>query len=220
MPPDASTPIPLAFDQLREHPAAVPDARGGSTAHEQFPIPIPRDGSIADLLREARQPDRRFAAVICESIERVARRMYVGTKIEYELEQAGVVLCAAGEPIVTGRRTKRATPKRLERGMERLLDQLMAEDDDGDPGSAAAFRKGIRSRFDDLARQRQPIVDQLTQHEAATASPAHGDPTLLEAIPELSLRFTHYQSRSNGSRPQRRSSSRSCAECASRRRCR
>ncbi len=84
--------------------------RGTSLAHQQFDIPIPRDGSVADLLTEAQRPDRRFAAVICESIERVARRTYFGTKIEYELEQAGVALCAADEPIVTGPRAKRATP--------------------------------------------------------------------------------------------------------------
>ncbi|MFJ6589573.1 recombinase family protein [Streptomyces violaceusniger] len=84
--------------------------RGNSLAHQQFQIPIPRDGSVADLLDEAQRPDRRFAAVICESIERVARRTYFGTKIEYELEQAGVALCAADEPIVTGPRAKRATP--------------------------------------------------------------------------------------------------------------
>ncbi len=86
------------------------DQRGRSLAHQQFAIPIPRDGGIADLLDESERPDRRFAAVICESIERVARRTYFGTKIEYELEQAGVALCAADEPIVTGPRAKRATP--------------------------------------------------------------------------------------------------------------
>ncbi|MGW7423653.1 recombinase family protein [Streptomyces sp. NPDC054813] len=84
--------------------------RGNSLAHQNFKIPIPRDGSVADLLEEAQRPDRRFAAVICESIERVARRTYFGTKIEYELEQAGVALCAADEPIITGPRAKRATP--------------------------------------------------------------------------------------------------------------
>ncbi|MEU9992071.1 recombinase family protein [Streptomyces sp. NPDC048045] len=86
------------------------DERGNSLAHQNFKIPIPRDGSLADLLAEAQRPDRRFAAVICESIERVARRTYFGMKIEYELEQAGVALCAADEPIVTGPRAKRATP--------------------------------------------------------------------------------------------------------------
>ncbi|WP_328410783.1 recombinase family protein [Streptomyces violaceus] len=84
--------------------------RGSSLAHQNFKIPIPRDGSVADLLEEAQRPDRRFAAVICESIERVARRTYFGTKIEYELEQAGVALCTADEPIITGPRAKRATP--------------------------------------------------------------------------------------------------------------
>jgi hypothetical protein len=87
-----------------------PGARGHSQAHAQFGIPIPRDGGIADLLAESVRPDRRSAAVICESIERVARRTYFGTKIEYELEQAGVALLAADEPIVTGHRAKRATP--------------------------------------------------------------------------------------------------------------
>lgn len=86
------------------------DERGRSLAHRRFNIPIPRDGGISDLLEEAQRPDRRFAAVICESIERVARRTYFGTKIEYELEQTGVALCAADEPIVTGHRAKRATP--------------------------------------------------------------------------------------------------------------
>lgn len=84
--------------------------RGNSLAHQNFKIPIPRDGSVAELLEEAQRPDRRFAAVICESIERVARRTYFGTKIEYELEQAGVTLFAADEPIITGPRARRATP--------------------------------------------------------------------------------------------------------------
>ncbi|MEO3790872.1 hypothetical protein ABGB14_11690 [Nonomuraea sp. B10E15] len=41
------------------------------------------------MLAEAKRPDRRFAAVICEPVERVARRTYFGTKIEYELEWPG-----------------------------------------------------------------------------------------------------------------------------------
>jgi site-specific DNA recombinase len=73
--------------------------RGSSDAHHQFDLPIPRDGSIADLLAEAQRPDRRFVAVVCESIERVARVTYFSTKIEYELERAGVALLAADEGI-------------------------------------------------------------------------------------------------------------------------
>ncbi|WPB88176.1 recombinase family protein [Streptomyces malaysiensis] len=74
--------------------------RGRGHAHEQFQIPIPPgDGSIQDLLEEAERSDRRFDAVICESVERIARTAYFGTKIEYELEQAGVPLLASDEPI-------------------------------------------------------------------------------------------------------------------------
>lgn len=84
-----------------------PDLRGGSNAHERFEIPIPRDGGINDLLEEAKRPDRRFDAVICESIERVARRTYYGTKIEHDLERVGVALLASDEPILLN--GKRAT---------------------------------------------------------------------------------------------------------------
>jgi site-specific DNA recombinase len=62
------------------------ETRGTGTAHEQFDIPIPRDGGIADLLAEATRPERRFVAVVCESIERIARVTYFSTEIEYELE--------------------------------------------------------------------------------------------------------------------------------------
>lgn len=75
------------------------DLRGQSDAYQAFDIPVPRDGSIADLLAEAQRPDRRFVAVVCESIERIARTTYYGTKIEHELEQAGVALLAADEGI-------------------------------------------------------------------------------------------------------------------------
>ncbi len=45
--------------------------------------------------------------MICESIDRVARRTYYGTMIEHEPERAGVLLVAADEPMHAGR--KRAT---------------------------------------------------------------------------------------------------------------
>ena len=103
--------------------------RGYGHAHERFAIPIPRDGGIQDLLDEATRPDRRFVAVVCESIERVARRTYFGTKIEYELEQVGVALLAADEPLALdatrpkgGRSRKRATPL-----LTRRVKQAIAE---------------------------------------------------------------------------------------------
>jgi len=86
--------------------------RGHGHAHEQFQIPIPRDGGIADLLAEAERPGRRFDVVICESIDRIARRTYIATEIEHRLEQAGVRLIAADEPVVlpgSGRKAKTAT---------------------------------------------------------------------------------------------------------------
>lgn len=90
------------------------DDRGQSTAHEQFDIPIPRDGGIQDLLAEAERADRRFDFVICESIDRIARRTYIGTDIENRLERAGVRLLAADEPFTlaqegAGRKAKVAT---------------------------------------------------------------------------------------------------------------
>ncbi len=65
-------------------------ARGHGHAHEQFEIPVSRDGGIQDLLAEARRPDRRFDFVICESIERISRFTHTGTTIEHELQQQGV----------------------------------------------------------------------------------------------------------------------------------
>jgi len=84
--------------------------RGHGHAHERFEIPIPRDGGLAALLEQAERTDRQFVAVICESIERVARRTYFGTRVEYLLEKAGVALWAADEPISVFGQAKKATP--------------------------------------------------------------------------------------------------------------
>ncbi|MEV6479314.1 hypothetical protein [Streptomyces sp. NPDC051576] len=81
--------------------------RGHGVGHERMEIPVPRDGGIGDLLREAGRAERRFDAVICESIDRIARHTYLATEFEYRLEQAGVVLWAADEPIRTGGRSRR-----------------------------------------------------------------------------------------------------------------
>ena len=93
-------------------------ARGHGTAHELFSIPIPRAGGIQDLLAEAARPDRRFDAVICESIERVARRTYYGTQVEHLLQQAGVELLAADEPINrTGKRATQILTRRVKQSV-------------------------------------------------------------------------------------------------------
>lgn len=77
------------------------ELRGRGSVHERFNIPIPRDGGVQDLLTEATAPTRRFEAVLCEQIDRVARLTYYGTKVEHELRNAGVALWAADERIDT-----------------------------------------------------------------------------------------------------------------------
>jgi hypothetical protein len=53
------------------------DQRGHGRVREQFAdIGIPRDGGLADLLAEGASPEPRFAAVICEDIERSGRDTY------------------------------------------------------------------------------------------------------------------------------------------------
>ena len=92
--------------------------RGYGHAHEQFDIPIPRDGGIQELLAEAARTGRRFDGVICESIDRISRRTYYGTKIEHELERAGVVLAAADEPTHNGgKRSTAILTRRVKQGV-------------------------------------------------------------------------------------------------------
>ncbi|MGH2704062.1 MAG: recombinase family protein [Actinomycetota bacterium] len=94
------------------------ELRGSGNAHRRFEIPIPRDGGIKELLAEASRPDRRFDAVICESIERIARRTYYGTKIEHDLERVGVALFAADEPIsLNGKRATTILTRRVKQSV-------------------------------------------------------------------------------------------------------
>ena len=62
--------------------------RGHGTEYQQFPdIGIPRDGGLADLLTEAASPVPRFAAVICEDIERSGRDTFNALKLEKQLSR-------------------------------------------------------------------------------------------------------------------------------------
>jgi site-specific DNA recombinase len=106
------------------------DLRGHGDKHERLDISIARDGGIADLLKESKRRDRRFVAVICESIERVARLSYFSTKIEYELGQAGVVLLAADEGVDAARvlpRAGGARPKQATQVLTRRIKQAISE---------------------------------------------------------------------------------------------
>jgi DNA invertase Pin-like site-specific DNA recombinase len=94
------------------------ERRGRGHAHERIDVPLPRDGGLVDLLAEAEHPRRRFDVVICESIDRIARRTYIGTRIENDLEQAGVRLYAADEPIdLRGKRSTSLLTRRVKQGV-------------------------------------------------------------------------------------------------------
>jgi site-specific DNA recombinase len=108
------------------------DQRGSSTAWKKFDIAVRRDGGIADLLAEAVLPDRRFDVVMCESIDRIARFTYQGTKIEHDLELAGVPLLASDEPIIFdgqtgGRKRKRASQILLRRTKQGVAEWYIIE---------------------------------------------------------------------------------------------
>jgi site-specific DNA recombinase len=77
--------------------------RGRGRGHELLDVPVPREGGLQDLLREAASPDRQFAAVFCSDIARAARDSLYGLQLERDLEALGVPLLAADEPIVFDR---------------------------------------------------------------------------------------------------------------------
>jgi hypothetical protein len=77
----------------------TPQERDRCIPHGAVELSLPRDGGLAALLAEAQRPDRRFVAVVCESIDRLARPSYLATTIAHELEQTGVTLLVADEGI-------------------------------------------------------------------------------------------------------------------------
>jgi site-specific DNA recombinase len=78
------------------------DQRGRGTAHQGLQVGIPRDGGMADLLAEAARPEPRFAAVMCEDIERSGRDTFDALRLEKHLGGAGIPLLATDEPIDVG----------------------------------------------------------------------------------------------------------------------
>ena len=73
--------------------------RSQGDAHQAFTGPdLPRDGGMADLLREAASPAPKFVAVVCEDIERSGRDMFNALKLEKELSRQGIPLLATDEP--------------------------------------------------------------------------------------------------------------------------
>ena len=77
------------------------EARSQGDAYRRFAdAGIPRDGGMADLIAEAASPAPRFAAVICEDIERSGRDTFNALKLEKKLSRQGIPVFATDEPIV------------------------------------------------------------------------------------------------------------------------
>jgi len=75
------------------------EARSQGDAYQQFTgAGIPRDGGLADLLAEATSPVPKFAAVICEDIERSGRDTFNALRLEKKLSRNGIPLFATDEP--------------------------------------------------------------------------------------------------------------------------
>src|SRR6266567_4051848 len=70
------------------------EQRGHGTAHQAVETGLPRDGGLAALLAEAAGPSPRFAAVMCEDIERSGRDTFNALKLERQLGDAGILRCS------------------------------------------------------------------------------------------------------------------------------
>ncbi|HEV2371845.1 MAG TPA: recombinase family protein [Streptosporangiaceae bacterium] len=94
------------------------DQRGHGSAHENVDVGIPRDGGLAALLAEAGGPAPRFAAVMCEDIERSGRDTFNALKLERQLSDAGIPLFATDEPInVEGTNATTILVRRVKQGI-------------------------------------------------------------------------------------------------------
>ena len=94
------------------------EARGHGTGHEQVDTGIPRDGGLAALLAEAGGPSPRFAAVMCEDIERSGRDTFNALRLEKKLTAAGIPLLATDEPIdVAGMNATTILVRRVKQGI-------------------------------------------------------------------------------------------------------
>jgi site-specific DNA recombinase len=67
------------------------EQRGHGDAHQAVNVGLPRDGGLAALLAEAAGPSPRFAAVMCEDIERSGRDTFNALKLERQLGDAGIL---------------------------------------------------------------------------------------------------------------------------------
>jgi site-specific DNA recombinase len=94
------------------------DERGHGTAHQALNVGIPRDGGLDGLLTDVAGPVPRFAAVMCEDIERSGRDTFNALKLERQLGDAGVRLFATDEPIsVEGMNATTILYRRMKQGI-------------------------------------------------------------------------------------------------------
>ncbi|MGH3394454.1 MAG: recombinase family protein [Streptosporangiaceae bacterium] len=94
------------------------EQRGQSDSWQNFDVGIPRDGGLADLLREAASPSPRFTAVICEDIERSGRDTFNALRLEKELSRQGIPLFATDEPIsIDGMNSTSVLVRRVKQGV-------------------------------------------------------------------------------------------------------
>ena len=79
---------------------------------------LPRDGGMADLLAEAAGPAPKFAAVVCEDIERSGRDTFNALKLEKKLSRSGIPLFATDEPaVIEGVNATTVLVRRMKQGV-------------------------------------------------------------------------------------------------------
>ena len=94
------------------------EARGRGQAWRAVAGDIPRDGGMADLLAEAASPAPKFAAVICEDIERSGRDTFNALKLEKKLSRSGIALFATDEPaVIEGLNATTVLVRRMKQGV-------------------------------------------------------------------------------------------------------
>jgi len=90
----------------------------GHGSYDTAGVGVPRDGGLADLLAEAASPHARFAAVVCEDIERSGRDTFNALRLERELARADVPLFATDEPAgIAGASATTVLVRRVKQGV-------------------------------------------------------------------------------------------------------
>jgi len=95
------------------------EARSQGSGYQAFTgAGIPRDGGMADLLAEAASPAPKFAAIICEDIERSGRDTFNALKLEKKLSRNGIPLFATDEPAqIEGLNATTVLVRRMKQGV-------------------------------------------------------------------------------------------------------